>query len=366
MSTSPFIPGKKLCGQFYEEAVRPILINRFPQLKHAAALIGDGSEVLGFDDELSTDHDWGPRVLLFVEEADQQLAEQIIYTLAQELPYEFHGYPTHWTDPDANDNGTQLLELVTNGPIHHRVTVQTIRSFIMEHLGFDIRQELEPTDWLTFSEQRLLTFTRGAVYHDEVRLEEHRSRFAYYPRDVWLYLLAAGWARIGEDEHLMGRAGMVGDEVGSAIIGARLVRDIMRLWFLMEKTYAPYPKWFGTAFKRLPGAQELWPVLQGALQVDNWQQRERFLVKAYEQLAIRHNALKLTRPFPEQTISFFGRPFQVMELHGFSEALIEQIEDPHVKHIAATAPRGSLDLLSDNTNLVSDPRWRPRIRQLYD
>jgi hypothetical protein len=304
--------------------------------------------------------------MLFLMEEDHQFSGQIIQTLAQELPYEFHGYPTHWTDPDTNDNGTQVLQSVQTGPVNHRVTAQTIHNFVLEHLGFDIGQSLEPADWLTFSEQRLLTLTRGAIYHDEVGLEEHRSRFAYYPRDVWLYLLAAGWARIGEDEHLMGRAGMVGDEVGSAIIGARLVRDSMRLCYLMEKTYAPYPKWFGTAFKRLPGAQELWPVLQGALCADNWQGREGFLVKAYEQLAIRHNALRLTRLFPEQTTSFFGRPFQVMEFHGFASALLEQIEDPEVKRIAAESPIGSLDLLSDNTNLVSNPRWRLRIRHLYE
>jgi hypothetical protein len=71
----------------------------------------------------------------------------------------------------------------------------------------------------------------------------------------------------------------------------------------MEKTYAPYPKWFGSAFKQLPGAQELWPVLQGALQAGTWQKREQFLVQAYEHLAIRHNALKLTRPLLERVTS---------------------------------------------------------------
>jgi hypothetical protein len=101
------------------------------------------------------------------------------------------------------------------------------------------------------------------------------------------------------------------------------------------------------------------------LHAEDWQHREGFLVKAYEHLAIRHNNLKLTTPLPEQTISFFGRPFQVIELHGFTKALLEQIEDPEVKRIAAESPMGSLDLLSDNTNLVSNPRWRPRIRQLY-
>jgi hypothetical protein len=35
----------------------------------------------------------------------------------------------------------------------------------------------------------------------------------------------------------MGRAGYVGDELGAALIGSRLVRDMMRLCFLMERQY---------------------------------------------------------------------------------------------------------------------------------
>ena len=53
-----FIPGLELSRRFYIEAVRPILDKYFPSLPHAAALLGYGSEVLGFDDEVSTDHNW--------------------------------------------------------------------------------------------------------------------------------------------------------------------------------------------------------------------------------------------------------------------------------------------------------------------
>ena len=84
---TPFIPGLVLCGAFYAEGVRPILDDAFPGLAHSAALIGDGSEVLGFDDAMSTDHHWGPRVQLFVGESDYpQVAEAIHATLAQGLP----------------------------------------------------------------------------------------------------------------------------------------------------------------------------------------------------------------------------------------------------------------------------------------
>jgi hypothetical protein len=53
-----FVPGIRLAGEFYAEVVRPLLEAEFPGLAYAAALIGAGSEVLGFDTERSTDHDW--------------------------------------------------------------------------------------------------------------------------------------------------------------------------------------------------------------------------------------------------------------------------------------------------------------------
>ena len=57
---SMFVPGAGLSRRLYHEVVRPILSARFPDLRHAAPLLGLGSEVLGFDDEMSTDHDWKP------------------------------------------------------------------------------------------------------------------------------------------------------------------------------------------------------------------------------------------------------------------------------------------------------------------
>lgn len=361
-----FVPGLELCGRFYREVVRPILDVHFPGLSHAAALIGDGSEVLGFDDAVSTDHHWGPRLLLFLKNADHaQLADVIHQALADELPYVFLGYPTNFTDPDPEDDGTQLLAPVESGPINHRVAVTTVHSFFCQHLGFDLDRGLYPADWLSFPEQRLLTATAGAVYHDDLGLDAVRARFAAYPHDVWLYLMAADWHRIGQEEHLMGRAGSVGDEIGSALIGSRLVRDLMHLCFLMARQYAPYPKWFGMAFARLACASNLMPHLQAALAAETWQMREAHLVCAYEAVARLHNALGVTRPMPEEARTFFGRPFKVMAFHGFTDALVAEIRDPEVQRITRLPLIGSLDQFSDNTDLVSNPLWRPLVRGFY-
>jgi len=361
-----FVPGLELCRRFYWEAVRPILDAHWPDLPHGAALLGGGSEVLGFDDAMSTDHHWGPRVMLFLSAADRaQWADAIDAALRQELPYTFLGYSTNFSPPDPADNGVQRLQPIEQGPVNHRVTLHTAADFVAEILGFDLARPLEPADWLTFPTQKLRTLTAGAVYHDGAGLEAVRSRFAFYPHDVWLYLLAAGWARIGQEEHLMGRAGSVGDDVGAALIAARLVRDVMRLCFLMERQYAPYPKWFGTAFSRLACAEELLPHLRRTLHAHSWQEAEAGLVPAYEALARLHNSLGLTPPLPETVRSFWGRPFQVMAMHGFADALLAEIRDPAVQRIAARPPIGGIDLISDNTDLLESPAWRPALRNLY-
>jgi hypothetical protein len=362
----PVIHGLELARRFYWDAVAPLLQEHFRGLSYSAGLIGSGSEVLGFDTEMSTDHHWGPRVMLFVsDDGWQGVTSAISEMLRRTLPRTFMGYPTSFTPPDPADHGTQLLALTAEGPINHRVAVLPLHGYFRDYLGTDVRGPLTPADWLTLPEQKLLAVTAGDVFHDETGLAAIRKRLAYYPRDVWLYLLAAGWTRIGQEEHLMGRAGHSGDEIGSAVIGARLVRDVMRLCFLMERRYAPYPKWLGTAFMRLQSGPDLAPTLRQALQADTWQQRGELLAAAYRYCARRHNALGLTEPLPDEPSLFFGRPFPVIWGERFATALVSAITDAEVRRIAARGLIGAVDQISDNTDLLAEPAWRPALRELY-
>ena len=361
-----FIPGRDLCGAFYREAVAPLLAAYASDLPYAAALIGSGSEVLGFDDAMSTDHHWGPRVMLFLTPADHaQHAAAIHELLRQRLPTSFRGYPTNFSTPDPTDNGVQLLVHVASGPVNHRVTMETVAGFFQDYMAVDVATPLTPADWLTIPQQKLRTIAAGAVFHDDIGLADVCARFASYPHDVWLYQMAATWARIGQEEHLMGRAGYAGDELGAALIGARLVHDVMYLCFLQERTYAPYPKWFGTAFARLDCAAALQPTLTAALAARTWQEREAALIPAYEAVARQHNALDVTPPLPATTRSFFGRPWQVIALHGFADALAVAVTDPAVAAIARRTRMGGIDLISDNTDLREDTELRPKLAALY-
>jgi hypothetical protein len=361
-----FIPGLELCGRYYAELVRPLLDQRFPNLGHAAALIGYGSEVLGFDTEMSMDHAWSPRLLLFLRETDLGLAGEIHQQLRRELPTHFLGFPLSIRPSETEPGVFFMDENAQPGHVEHRVRIASLREFVQGEMAWDVTQPPEASDWLTFPSQSLRVMTAGRVYFDNLgELTALREQLAWYPRDLWLYLLASTWDRIGQEEHLMPRAGFVGDELGSALIGSRLVRDVMSLCFLMERQYAPYPKWFGTAFQRLLCAGELSPLLWGAQLAPTWQERERALGAAFERLARQHNALGLTAPLPETVSSFHGRPFQVIHAEVFAEALRKEITDPEVRRIAEKGLIGGVDVFSDNTVLRSDLAWRQGLKSLY-
>jgi hypothetical protein len=359
-----FIPGLQLSEAFYHEAVRPILDAHFPGLAHGAALIGSGSEVLGFDTPMSSDHHWGPRVMLFLNEQDYKTYKQPIHeAFANELPFTFRDFSTHFSTPNPDDHGVQLLQETTSRPINHRVEIMTVKAFFEGVFGFDIDQPIEVTDWLTIPSQKLRTVTAGAVYHDGIGLEAVRQRFQYYPQDVWLYMLAAGWTRIGQEEHFVGRTGYVGDDLGSQVIAARLVRDLMRLCFLMEKQYAPYPKWFGTAFSKLRCAERLTPIFRWVILAESWREREQSLSQAYEVVAEMHNALGITEALPTKITNFWGRPFKVIHAEQFADAIKAQIRDEAVKRIPVDI--GSIDQFSDSTDLVEHTELRGRLKTLY-
>src|SRR3982750_660866 len=95
MTATGFIPGLEMGALFHRDIVAPIIRSRFPSMKYAAALIGPGSEVLGFDNEISTDHDWRPRVFIFLDESDKKSFGADLETiLAQETPNMFRGFST--------------------------------------------------------------------------------------------------------------------------------------------------------------------------------------------------------------------------------------------------------------------------------
>jgi len=347
--TRPFIPGLELSERFFREAVQPILAACFPQLVYSAARLDFGSDVLGFDTPQSMDHGWGPKATLFVSDTDWLVCrDQVTKTLAEKLPYEIHGYPTNFQHGDLSASD---LFAIDHGPVNHGVTVTTTKRFFENYIGFDPTQPIDEVSWLVVPQQRLRTIASGRVFHDGLhQIQVLRAALAWYPHDMWLYLLANQWRRIDQEEPFMARCGDAGDEPGSRLVAARLVTELMRLGFLMERQYAPYMKWLGTAFRRLVCAGQLIPIFQRVFDSASWKEREQHLSDAYVIMIEQHNALHLTPSIAPEVTLFFERPYWVPHAERLVDALHGQMTSPAIKAL----PRyvGAVWQFADSTDVL--------------
>jgi hypothetical protein len=219
-------------------------------------------------------------------------------------------------------------------------------------------------DWLTAPTQTLLELTSGAVFRDERgELARARATLAWYPNDVWLWLLASQWRRIAQEEAFVGRAAEVGDELGSRVVAARISRDLVRLCFLVERRYAPYSKWLGTAFARLDAAAEVVPALEDALAATAYPAREEALVRAYEAVVRRFNALGVAEPHDPAARPFYTRPYLVLSSDRFASACLAAVEDEQLRRLPLV---GSVDQLADSTDALSSPQLARRLGAMYE
>jgi hypothetical protein len=301
------VNGIEIAERFYRDEVAPGLTGH----QHAAALLGAGSEVLGYDDGVSPDHDFGRRVQIFYPDRD------------------------------------------------------TVGEFFAAQLGFDPGAGVTTADWLRTPTQILATLTRGAVFHDpDGELGRRRERLAWYPDDVWRYALAAGWLKVGQEEAFVGRTGGTGDDLGSRIVATRLARELVRLSFLLERRWAPYGKWLGRAFGELKVAAELGPLLGGALGAAGWRARERLITEAARVVGDKTNELGLAGTIDPAPRQFYERDVRVVDAERFTIALAAEITDPVLRALIdrlglrhGRVPRlpGTIDQAVDSTDVLTDP-----------
>jgi hypothetical protein len=221
-------------------------------------------------------------------------------------------------------------------------------------------------DWLLAPTQILASLTAGAVFHDpRGALACRRAVLRWYPDDVWRYALAAGWLRIGQEEAFVGRTGGSGDDLGSRIIAARLVREFVRLAFLVQRRWAPYGKWLGRAFADLPLGARLRPHLSTAMTAAGWRDRETAVCAAASILAAATNDLGLAEPVDPAPRRFHDRDIWVIDAERFTAALTAAITDVELNEMLArlgyrrgttvgTLP-GTIDQATDSTDILCVP-----------
>ena len=272
--------------------------------------------MLGLDDEVSTDHDWGLRLTVLAD--DPGVGE----FLEARLPVAFAGRPVRFA--------------TTWDPVvRHRVEVATVEEFVVQRLGVGPDAPWSVTDWLGFTGQSVLELVAGPVFaDDEGRWARLRGRLAHHPDDLRRYLLACGWRQLEQELPFVGRAGSRGDDLGSRVVAARLVDVAVRLGLLLDRAWAPYPKWTGTVFARSPSGRVAGD-LAACLAAGDWREREAALCAALEGLRARQREVGLPVP-GAATAPFHDRPFRGVP-EAAATVLLAGVTDPAVRALPVGA-----------------------------
>lgn len=334
-------PGRALAQHYYADVVAPLLERA--GVPHAAARLGTGSEVLGYDDEVSRDHDWGLRLQVFVADSDVAAVEELF---DERLPATYAGMPVSF--PFSHDP-----------VVRRRTEVTGVAGFARDRLGLDPSTAWTTDDWLSLTGQGVLEVTAGPVFADTSgELTALRERLAWYPDDLWRYVVACDWRRLEQELPLAGRAACVGDELGSLVIAGRLAGVAMHLALLLERRWAPYSKWLGSAFAAIPGIEPVRAELVAGVRSDasrtagtteGWRAREAHLAAALELLLARQRAAGL--PAGHRA----AERFHDRDLLGVTDVagrVAASIVDPPLRARPLT---GSAEQRSDNVDVLVRP-----------
>jgi hypothetical protein len=340
--------GAELARGFFADVVEPLLSRALPGLGYAAARLGSGSDVLGLDDEMSRDHDWGCRLTLLVDEDARDQVPRISQTLEEGLPDRFGELPVRFP-------------VTWDASLSHKVEVATVADFAASRLGVDPTRGLSVLDWLSLTGQSVLEVTAGPVFTDMTRtLAQVRTLLTWYPPDVERYVLAAGWQRLWQLLPMVGRTAQRGDELGSRLLSARLAEDLVLLAFALSRRWAPYPKWRGTVLRSLPVAARLSSLLE-ATTAAGWRERENALAVACEVLLDVQRERGLPAP-RNAVIPFFDRPYRTVD-RAVPEGLLGSVTDPGVARLPPMV--GSVEQWADSTDVLSSPGRRAALRAAY-
>ena len=325
-----FTKGLLLNEQYYVEVVGPLLRKFDPALAYSCSLLGYGSDVLGFDDVTSMDHNWGPRLQVFLNENDLNRKDELDAFLGANLPPSFMGLPTNY----GGNPGDPIKRLAASAgpPVNHLIEIYSIDAFIHAVAGKPATG-LTNLDWVSIPEQVLLETTSGKVFHDGLtKLNDFRAHLRYYPPDVQKLKLAALWQGIANEEAFPGRCVQQGDIMGMKLIAARLVNLLMKICFVIKQQYMPYSKWFTAMFNTLD-LHNLTRLISQTLQANDLETISRHMARLYEEVIALNNQHDGLPVINNKISSYYNRPAQVVMAGEIVTQFVDAIEQEAVKKL---------------------------------
>lgn len=232
--------GLEISEKYYQTYGRPMIDGQFPEIADQAAvgLVGYGSECLGFDDDISKDHDYGPSFCIWLPREIYSQYGIKMQAAYDALPGEFMG----------------CAERIEEEQGKGRVGVLCLESFYEELIG---RCTVPQTDaeWISIPEEMLATAVNGRVFEDRLLRFSHirEGLLQYYPHGVWIRKIADSMAKAAQaGQYNYARAMKRGERIAAEMALTEFVKESMHLVYLLNRTYTPFYKWMHRGMKDLP------------------------------------------------------------------------------------------------------------------
>ena len=253
-SSKAFKNNIERCRDFYENYGEPMIRELFPEYaaRIAAGMCGEGSDCLGFDDEISKDHDYVLGFSLWLTEADYS-------AIGRELNEEYGKLVERHAEEYGEDGSSLIIADERRG-------VTTIGRYYERILGVNINEHTDMDSffteerWLSFDEAALFTAVSGSVFTDgEGSFTRIRRKLReYYPDRVWRLRLAQNIHEFSQSaQSNYARSMARGDDLTAFIIRGRAAESALKLVYLINRSYAPYYKWMAKGTKKLSELSEV-------------------------------------------------------------------------------------------------------------
>lgn len=232
--------GLELSRGYYEDVVRPAIEEKFGDKinRMAFGLVGDGSECYGFDDELSQDHDFGPRVQIWLTNEDFEEFGRDLQKFMETVTKEYKGY-----------KGVNMSQYGDG-----REGVFTIGGFFARFIGMD-HVPAGIQEWRMIPEVNLSIATNGEVFYDELgRYTKFRKILQrQYPEELRMKKMAAKCMKMAQaGQYNYVRCMQRGEYVAAWIAASEFIKEACSMVHLLNKSYCPFYKWAHRSLKTLP------------------------------------------------------------------------------------------------------------------
>ena len=236
-------------SQKYYESVKSDLFSKVKEIEDCAiGLIGSGSECLGFDDELSQDHDFEPGFCIFVPDETDEQTEFLLKRAYAHLPRSFMGFERSVSRLQQNHGVIRTAD------------------FLLAKTGTR-DGKLSAYDWIHIPEQSLIELTNGKLFYDgRGELSRIRSELGYLPEDIRLKKLAGKLVTMAQTGgYNYPRSIKRGDFATAALCVHEFVKAAIHVCFLIDKKYMPYYKWCFKALSQCEKSKEISALLEQIL-----------------------------------------------------------------------------------------------------